>query len=92
MAQSVAALYHGWEYQAHLLWIHAWRIFQNRPTGQQVGFEWISALSFDDVTVHCEGPFEAGEPVGALDRSRTGSFADTAPVYANRLDPAVEEQ
>lgn len=92
MAQSVAALYHGWEYQTRLFWIHASRMFQVRPKGQRAGFAWVRIRSFDDVTVQYEGLFEAGDPVGALDRSRTGNFADTAPVCANRLDPAVEEQ
>lgn len=65
MAQSLAALYHGWEYQARLFWIQASRMFQDRPKVQKVGFERTEVRSFDDITVHYEGLLEAGEPVGA---------------------------
>jgi hypothetical protein len=65
MAQSVAALYHGWEYQARLFWIHASRMFQDRPKVQRVGFENDEIRSFDDITVHYEGLVESGEPVNA---------------------------
>ena len=34
MAQSVAVLYHGWEYQARLFWM-----FQNCPNVERVGLE-----------------------------------------------------